>query len=110
MIITPSFGGGKNDGIIVPPLQIYVRKWLELNPEDHISIITIHYPFHRCSYSLFGADIYPMGAANGSILKRPKIWQSAIRKAIQINSQKKSLLIAKHLERSVLVAKKFIAT
>jgi glycosyltransferase involved in cell wall biosynthesis len=79
LIVAPSFPKEENQGIVIPPLQLYVRELKRKFPSLKISILALHFPYQEDSYEWNGCSIYPVNAGNGPLLLRPLYWLKAFR-------------------------------
>ena len=63
-MVTPGFAAGEKDTTCIPPLYLYVKELKKQYPDLKISILAIHYPFQKESYSYYGATVYPLNGRN----------------------------------------------
>lgn len=106
--MAPSFSNGENQGIVIPPLQAYVRELRRKYPNLKISILALHFPFTSQPYEWNGCTVYPVNAANGNILLRPFYWLKAFRLLKKIHqTQTVDLVQSFWLHEPALIAQRF---
>ena len=78
VFLTPGFPGAIQDTSTIPALQFFLKAFIEANKDVKITIITLHFPFKKATYSWHGATVISMGAANCSFPKRFLFWQKTL--------------------------------
>lgn len=84
LLITPGFPRDEADDGCIPPMQAYLRRYMELHPAARVRVIATQYPFHRRPYAWHGAEVYPCGGANRRWAK-PLTWLRAMRFAWRLH-------------------------
>jgi 1,2-diacylglycerol 3-alpha-glucosyltransferase len=74
LIVSPAFPQTSEQGIVIPPLQLYLSALSSRYPQLKISVIALHFPFTTTPYSLNKCMVYPMNGKNGFLLWRPLVW------------------------------------
>ena len=78
LIVAPAFPENDQQGIVIPPLQLYLKEIRNRYPLVRISVISIHAPFFSTRYDWNGISVYPLNGKNGNLLLRPFIWLKGI--------------------------------
>lgn len=87
LLITPGFPRDEADDGCIPPMQAYVKRYMELHPGAKVRVIATQYPFHRRPYTWHGAEVHPCGGANRRWAK-PFAWRRALHIAGQLHRQR----------------------
>jgi glycosyltransferase involved in cell wall biosynthesis len=77
LVITPGFPANEADDGCIPPLQAYLRAYIERHPGAIVRVIATQYPFHRAPYTWHGVQVHPCGGANRRWAK-PFAWDRAL--------------------------------
>jgi glycosyltransferase involved in cell wall biosynthesis len=86
LLITPGFPRDEADDGCIPPMQAYLRRYMELHPGASVRVIATQYPFHQRPYTWHGVEVYPCGGANRRWAK-PLAWRRALRTADRLHRQ-----------------------
>lgn len=80
-LLLPGFSAHEADWAI--PAQQNLARLLasggERSTPNAVRIIALRYPHHQQPYTLAGAAVYPLGAAQGRGLARLRLWRAALR-------------------------------
>jgi len=87
LVISPAFAQNNEQGIIIPPLQLFLKELTTRYPQLKISVIALHFPFTKEPYSIHNCTIYPMNGKNGSFLLRPLVWLKTRSTVIKIHHE-----------------------
>ena len=68
VFVTPGFPKDEKDTQCIPALQIYLKALRE-QTAARLTVLTIHYPFKRGSYSWHGVRVHALGGRNRSMLR-----------------------------------------
>lgn len=74
-ILLPGFSSDEQDWAI--PVQLTLVH--EMGQADDVRVVALRYPHRRNSYSVFGASVHALGAAQVRGLGRIKLWIDALR-------------------------------
>jgi glycosyltransferase involved in cell wall biosynthesis len=92
LIITPGFPSDENDDSCIPPLQDFLKGFINSSPSTKITIFTLHYPFKTIKYSWNGIPVHPYSGRDNRI-KKPFLWNKIIKDSRILNEQTKIDLI-----------------
>jgi glycosyltransferase involved in cell wall biosynthesis len=84
LFLIPGFPKDENDFLCIPPVQDFLLKYLELNPETSFYIITFQYPYEKIKYNWNGTSVYALGGKNSDI-KKLFVWKNSIEIAKRIH-------------------------
>jgi glycosyltransferase involved in cell wall biosynthesis len=87
VIIAPAFAHNEEDGIIIPPLQLYLAELTNKYPDLIVSVIALHFPFTKIPYRFNNCSVYPMNGHNGFVLFRPYIWLKTLSRLKKIHRE-----------------------
>jgi glycosyltransferase involved in cell wall biosynthesis len=87
VIIAPAFARNEEDGIIIPPLQLYLAELTHKYPDLKVSVIALHFPFTKIPYRFNNYSVYPMNGHNGFVLFRPLIWLKTLARLKKIHRE-----------------------
>ncbi len=87
LLITPGFPRDEADDACIPPMQAYLKRYMELHPGAKVRVVATQYPFHSRPYCWHGADVHPCGGANRRWAK-PIVWRRALHIAKQLHRQR----------------------
>lgn len=85
LIITPGFPTDELDTSCIPSLQQFVLNYKKLYPELHITVLSLHYPFHKSKYKWHGLDAFSLQGQNKSGFRRAITICKAYRKMLSIH-------------------------
>jgi glycosyltransferase involved in cell wall biosynthesis len=87
VVVAPAFPRNEEDGIVIPPLQLYLAELTNKYPELKVSVIALHFPFTKITYIYNNCTVYPMNGQNGLIVFRLIIWLKAFFRLKKIHQE-----------------------
>jgi glycosyltransferase involved in cell wall biosynthesis len=85
LLVTPGFPESEADTTCIPALQQFVLSYKRLHPELKITILSLHYPFHKSSYQWHDMDVYCMTGKNKHGFTRLRTMYRAYKKGRAIH-------------------------
>jgi glycosyltransferase involved in cell wall biosynthesis len=100
-ILLPGFSADEHDVAI--PVQLHLLR--ALTQTDEVRVLALRYPHRRDRYTVAGADVISLGAAQGRGLRRLSLWLDALRTLRRLHREKPfDLLHAMWADETGLIA------
>jgi len=88
ILFGPSFPKDETNTIVVPPIYLLAQELQrQYGDETKITVVTLHFPFHKNQYKCFGIDVHPIGASNCSYPKRLFYWYDTVKLLNKLNKE-----------------------
>lgn len=85
LLVTPGFPENEEDTTCLPSLQQFVLSYKKLYPDLNITILSLHYPFHKSFYQWHDINVHCTTGKNKTGFKRLRTIYRAYKKGVMIN-------------------------
>ena len=88
LILTPGFPKDESDNNCIPPLQEFLKGFINSYPHTKFTVISLHYPYKTEKYFWNGITVIPFSGKDNKI-KKPFLWYKIISEAKKLNNETK---------------------
>jgi glycosyltransferase involved in cell wall biosynthesis len=107
VLLTPGFPKNEQDTTCLPFLQLYVRSFINLYPNNELRVIAFQYPFKKGHYKWNGVSVYSAGG-KGAFYSRLFVWRNVLKELKHIQKQNDIAVIHSYwLTECALIGQRF---
>lgn len=85
VLLTPGFPANEQDTNCIPPLQSYVQTLAAQSTNYQVTVLSLHYPFQKATYTWKGVSVQSLGAANCAYPLRMVYWLRYVWALVQLH-------------------------
>lgn len=109
VLFSPGFPENEKDWYCIPPLQGFVVEFQRQNPDWHITVVALHYPYKPANYQWKGVEVIALGGNNIGFPRRIWLWRKALKTLKKIHENRPiAILHTFWLQECALLGQRFV--